>query len=406
MDLPWSKAQQAGTKVALALDHLTNMSTTEQAATQHTNGLEAQAHSSSSTSTGYALNGGKVSAKASAHAGIGLTAAESNATAVADRASLSLATSKSHANNLAAHGVGISRSSATSVADRSSAAISDAQSLSVGMGGQSSISQVTSNSAATNSGASMVGGTAVSSAGPGSTSLTTSNGTGAAQDKAVAHTRADSISVGVLGSNAHGTAAANSKASKSGLASSQSLMESFAVNSNSNTNASSIAQSSASELGASWTRDKAVAIGLKNSSAVTNTASKGDAGNLGLSVIDSVVRLILLKPKQESCAAAVNNAYSDVAQGPSVSLDTFILQLRQRADAQCVTSFKNIFGWQVQRVPGGTIPLALAAHAGTLPSFDAIDAQLAARLSPTMQTVSAAIADKTNLVRVQQGVQA
>jgi hypothetical protein len=98
-----------------------------------------------------------------------------------------------------------------------------------------------------------------------------------------------------------------------------------------------------------------------------------------------------LAPNQESCAAAVNTAYSDVARGPAVSLDTFILQLKQRADNQCVTSFKNILGWQVQRAPGGTTS---AAHAGSLPSFDVIDAQMAARISPMIQTVAAAVTDK------------
>jgi hypothetical protein len=297
-------------------------------------------HESSATAMGFAFNGGKASAHATANAqDAGSSAALANAIAIADHTAASLSQAASDASNPAQQGMSAAITQSTAIGDKSAVVISRGGSLSVGLGGDLSVAETVSNSAGTQGSVAYVGGTAVSSAGPGSTANTTSHATAAADKGSVAATRADSISLGQLrGSNAQGSATANTQASNKGIAASQSLMESFGIVAG-KTSATSTADATASG-GASFVRDKAVGIGLNGATGEANTGSSGTAGFLGLTVIDSVARAITAG-QQKACAEAVTRTYADLSTGPQISLDTFILTLQQRTDKACVTSFKD-----------------------------------------------------------------
>lgn len=366
-------------KLAAAADVLSKSSASQ-------NSMSPQA--SSATALGFAFNGGKAAAHASASAqDAGGSAAQASAIAIADHTAASLAQAASDASNPAHQGASAAVTKSTAIADKSALVIAKGGSTSAGLGGHLSQADTVSSSAGTGGSVAYVGGTAVASAGPGSSANTTSQATAAAEKGSVAATRADSISLGQLqGSNAQGTASANAQASNKGVAASQSLMESFGIVAGT-TDATSVADATA-KSGASFVRDKAVGIGLNGAAAEAHTGSTGSAGYLGLTVIDSVARAITAG-QQKACAEAVTKTYSDLSTGPQISLDTFILTLQQRADNACVTSFKD----------------QAAAHAGKaaeqqarLPTFDGIGEALSQQTKGVIKAASNAVGQVQDFV--------
>lgn len=352
------------------------------------------AQDSASTAVGYAFNGGKASAHAMANTqNSGKSAALANAVAIADRTAASLARAASDASNPADKGMSLATTTASAVGDKGSLVLSKGGSLATGLGGDLTVSNTTSNSAATGGSVAYVGGTAVSaSAGPGSKSSTASHGTAAADRGAVAATRADSITLGLLKeSKAQGNATANSQAMNHGVAASQSLMEAFGVV-NGNSQAMSSADATTSKPGVSLTRDKAVAIGLIGAQGATHTASAGAAGMLGFSVIDSVARAIAAG-SQKACADAVTKTYSDLSTGPQIDLGTFILTLQQQADKACVASFKD----QAAKVASQE-----AAKQG-LPTVETISGKVSDNTAAVLQAATQALYEVQKVVATPLG---
>lgn len=346
---------------------------------------------SSAKASGLALNGGKASAHASAMAKPGSAMqAVSEADALANRAAVSKAKASAQANSKGHDGTGLAKASATALADQNSLAIAKGGANSIGLAGHLSQAVITSRSAATDNSVSLVGGTAVAISGPNSDAATTSSATGAAANKAVAKTRADSISIGFVDSGAVGSATSNAQATNHGLAASQSLMESFAVGGTGST-ASSVANATAAGAGVSMVRDKAATLGFAGSNVSSITSSQGTSAVLGFSVIESVARAITAN-SQKVCADAVTKAYSDLATGAQVSLDTFLLALKQRADQQCVSSFKDLAAKAAgQKLAMGVSSSSKPAAAHGLPSFEGIKAELAAGTQGVLDAAAKAV---------------
>jgi hypothetical protein len=365
-------AEVVSAKLAAAADTLSTSSTSQSS---------MYPQESSATAMGFAFNGGKAAAQATANAqDAGGSAAQASAIAIADHAAASLAQASSDASNAAHQGASAAVTKSTAIGDKSSLVIAKGGSVSTGLGGHLSLADTVSNSAGTGGSVAYVGGTAVASAGPGSSANTTSQAIAAAVKGSVAATRADSISLGQLqGSNAQGTASANAQASNKGLAASQSLMESFGIVAGT-TSATSSADATANG-GASLVRDKAVGIGLNGAAGEATTGSSGAAGFLGLTVIDSVARAITAGA-QKACAEAVTKTYADLSTGPQISLDTFILTLQQRADKACVTSFKDQAAKQAGKV---------AEQQARLPTFDSIGEALSRQTKGVLKVASSAV---------------
>lgn len=303
--------------------------------------LEHKSLPSTATASGFAFNGGKVSAHATSTArSNSAVQAVSEAVALANRASAARTKATADASNVGQTGAGLAKSQAAAVADQSSLAVAKAGSKSIGLGDGVSNAVISSNSAATDNAASIVGGTAVAISGPDSNAGTTSTATGTAEKKSLGFTRSDSISIGYKDSDAVGSATATSQASNHGTAISQSQMESFAID-KTNSTASSVANATAADGGIGIIRDKAATLGFSGSAVSSNTASQGHSAVLGFTLVDSVARAITAN-NQHVCAKAVTKTYSDLPSGSQVSLDTFLLALKQRADQRCVSSFKDL----------------------------------------------------------------
>jgi len=319
------------------------ISSTQQQASEHDSGSSLE---SRAVSVGFAANGGKTFARAVAHAlqpaTGGQVAAVANATAVANHASRTVAHSKSDASNMVQQGVAVAESTAEALSDHGSTAKADAASRSMGLGGDATSAGATIRSAATHGSRSDVAGTAVSSAGGhGSTAHVTANATGAAKQHGTTSTRADSITVAVDGSSATGSATSTASSEKRGTALSQSLMESFSVFNHSQTDANSVAAAHGSKGGISWSRDKAVGIGLWSSKAGTNTTTQVVSTKLGLAIVTSVVRSITAQGRL-ACADAIRRAAAELATGPQFNINDVTLHLGGKAPQKCLMSYKDL----------------------------------------------------------------